>query len=107
MAQTVNVYPMINVCNLANYANMLIIKVAQGCNFVNSAEISLITIMNTNQSKNLVLINISRSCTQHMGPSTRLYIISSKINMLHTNLDYETIVRYLVHYSACALIVWY
>ena len=72
MVQTVNVYPMLIICNLANYANMLIKKVAQGCHFGNSAEISLITIKNTNKSKNLVLIDISRSCTQHMGPSTRL-----------------------------------
>ena len=61
MVQTVNVYPMLIICNLANYANMLITKIAQGCNFGNQAEISLITIKNTNQSKNLVLMDISRS----------------------------------------------
>ena len=55
---------------------MLIKKVAQGCNFGNPAEISLITIKNTNQSKNLVLIDNSRSCTQHMGPSTRLQVLN-------------------------------
>ena len=66
---------MLIICNLANYANMLIKKVAQGCHFGNSAEISLITIKNTNQSKNLVLIDISRSCTQHMGPSTQLLLL--------------------------------
>ena len=49
MVQTVNVYSMLIICNLANYANMLITKIAQGCNFGNQAEISLISIKNTNQ----------------------------------------------------------
>ena len=40
---------------------MLITKIAQGCHFGNPAENSLITIKNTNQSKNLVLMDFSRS----------------------------------------------
>ena len=49
MVQTVNVYPMLSICNLANYANMLITKIAQDFNFGNQVEISLTPILNTNQ----------------------------------------------------------
>ena len=52
---------MLYICNLGNYANMQLTKLAHGCQGGKQAEFSLISIKIMNQSKNIILVNFSRS----------------------------------------------
>ena len=77
---------------------MQIKRVAQGCRLGNQAEFVPRPNMNTNQHKNSIVENISRSTIVHIGASTRLMWNSNKFGQVQelTNDNYSYIKLYSI-----------